>query len=728
MRKLLAVLAATSFLASCSGSKGDAGEQGPQGPSGPTGPAGPAGPTGPIGPSGPPGAGYLPLEANGIAGFVTDITGAPVVGATVYLVPQADVAALAATAIDLAPTTTVAGMDAVRNATNDEPLEDLIEAHAATYLKGVTDAAGVYRIATVPATGTPAPAYFVVAVPAAADAVHLPGGTLCREPRAGSGIVGRQVNMQVSSKPGAGAFYVGASVCYTCHGRQHEKYTLHLNGIRPMGKAGPLQKANAFFPRWNEPLAKFGAGDATAGGTTLYYYNTASVVPANATDWRVSETNPGTGVVLTARLYTEGGKYFVQLQDFAAAPTTVTYQAEFSYGGGLYKQRYMAKIGVSRYILPIQYNFDSAAAGSGIDEATDPAVRWTWQQYNLASNGWFVPATGALAVPGKGKAFDNNCAGCHFTGFSLTGDATAGWAAHGVPDVNGEVDYDGDGQPELMNTTCENCHGPGSDHWAAAGQGKRIVSPRLLTPEREVTICAQCHTRTLGFAAGATEAPLNAAGAMVLPGTKRSEWLKSYVTKVNDGLWNNTKDTTGGTRVTLGDGIHPRQHHQQASDFLKSRKYRNPFDLLTCASCHDPHGTGDQAIPPVAPHQMKAPLDTAPATAGLCLGCHAPFFPAGADVGARMQAHWTAQGIVDAGMGSIRCSDCHNPKTAKSGAGLKQKLLGSDQYWSGDISSHLFQVPRRTVIAGKVGSGITGNDLQPIPFTNKCGGCHTAAP
>ena len=34
------------------------------------------------------------------------------------------------------------------------------------------------------------------------------------------------------------AFYVGASVCYTCHGRQHEKFTLHVNGIRAIGKSG----------------------------------------------------------------------------------------------------------------------------------------------------------------------------------------------------------------------------------------------------------------------------------------------------------------------------------------------------------------------------------------------------------------------------------------------------------------------------------------------------------
>lgn len=745
MKKIIAVMAAGAFLAACSGDTGPTGSAGDTGPSGPTGalgptgptgpvgptgptgptgetgpvgPVGPVGPTGPTGPAGPPGAGYLALEPAGLVGYVTDLSGAPVVGATVYLVPQADVAALSAIPLAL-PVGAIT--DAVRNATNDEPLEDLIEANGAAYVKGVTDATGAYRITSLP-TGTPAPGYFVVAAPAASDDQHLPGGTWCRQPRSADGLIGTQLNMNVSSKPGADAFYVGATACYTCHGRQHEKYSLHLNGIRPTGKAGPLQKADKDFPRWNEPLAKFTAGDVTAGGTTLFY--TPVGAAATATDWRVSEVDPGAGVVFTARLYSEAGKYMVQLKD--AIGGVSTHEAEFSYGGGLYKQRWMAKIGVSRQILPIQYNFDSAAAGPNvINEASDPAGRWNWQHYNLSSLGWFAPATGALGTPAKSKAFDNNCAGCHFTGYRLTGDATAGWQAHGVPDVNGEADFDGDGQLELMNTSCENCHGPGSDHWAAAGQGKLIVSPRLLTPEREVTICASCHTRTLGIGGGATENPLNAQLKMAPAGTKRSVWLTEYVSRINDGLWNTSKNNGGGVSTPLGDGLHSRQHHQQATDFVKSVKYRNQFMLVTCADCHDPHGTSDAATAPVEKHQLKAALDAAPATAGLCLGCHSPFFPAGATVGDRIQAHYAAQGIANVGMGAIQCAQCHTPKTAKSGAGLKQAVIGGQQYWSGDISSHLFKVPPKSVVAGKVDGTITGNDVMPVPYTNKCGVCHT---
>lgn len=738
--------------AGCAGEDGAPGQTGPAGPTGAAGPTGPSGtegttgatgptgsdgttgPTGATGPMGPAGPGYLALEPAGIVGYVTDVAGEVVAGATVYLVPQADVLALSLAPLALSPTADEAAMNLARTSTIDEPLEDLIAAHGAGYLKAVTDADGIYRIVTVPTDGAPVPAYFIVAVPAAGDDAHLPGGTHCRTAMAGTTIVGRQVNMEISGKPSARAYYVGASVCYNCHGRQHEKYTLHMNGIRGVGRQGALQKGNAFFPTWNQPLDKFGPGTVASGGTTLFFfgYNGNATSP----DWRVSETDPGSGVVLTARLYSEGGRYFVQLTDRAAAPTVRTHEVELTYGGGLYKQRYLTAIGnanstVSRYVLPIQYNF----AGVASVEATDPAGRWTWTHYNLQN--WFDPAAGSLRVqgPAKGKSFDNNCAGCHFTGFSLTGNATDGWVAHGTADPNGELDYDGDGASELMNTTCENCHGPGSDHWAVTGQGRAIVTPRLLTPEREVMICAQCHTRALGIGgvpagtANGTEAPLNAQHQMMWAGTKRSEWLQRYVSKLADGLWNNSKNDSNGQPVALGDGLHARQHHQQASDFMKTRKYRNPNLLMTCASCHTPHGTGDQTGAPVAPHQMRQALDAAPGTAGLCLSCHDSTFAAGADVGARMKAHWTDRGILPIDMGAIRCADCHAPKTAKSGAGLKQASIAGIQFWSGDISSHLFDVPRRAVIAGKVGNGITGNDLQPIPYTNQCGtGCHANAP
>jgi hypothetical protein len=696
MKKYIAIAAAAT-LAACAGSKGDKGDPGTNGQAGATGPtgsSGSSGSTGPTGPTGPAGPGYLAPEPAGVVGYLKDTAGRAVIGATVYLVPSS---AIPSTPLDLS---TVA---AARASTVDEPLEDTVAANGATYQKGVTDAAGAYRITPV-AAGR----YFVTAIPTTADVDHLPGGSMCRTSVTEAALVGKQVDLKLSTKPSATAEYVGPSVCLGCHGVAHEKQTLHMLGIRPIGKVGPLQNSNR-FPNWNDALAKF-----SVAGTTLTYCDHN----ATTTDWKLTETPTAscTGAVsFTARLYTVGADYFVDLVDVKGTSGTKTYPVEFSYGGGLYKQRYLAKLADgSRYILPIQYNTQAAAGLAGAEPAA-PQSRWVWQQYNVAN--WYVentvtPTLSHLKEPAVEKSFDNACAGCHFTGYQLTGNK-----ARGVADRNGEYDYDGDGQLEVMNVSCESCHGPGSEHWYRAGSGYAIVSPSLLTPEREVTLCARCHTRVIGnggvlsaSSALNTEAPLGTSGAMPVAGISRQEFLTDYVTKIDDGLW---------TVASGGDDKHSVKHHQQASDFIKSLKYRNPSDLLTCASCHDVHGNSGLI------HQLKGAVDEANATsAGLCLGCHGTTFPGlpTDPVGTRMRAHWVANGVADSSMGNIRCADCHMPKTAKSGSGLQQGTIAATTYYSGDISSHVFDMPKRTSIATK------SSGMMPIAYTNKCGACHTTAP
>ncbi|HLD46012.1 MAG TPA: carboxypeptidase-like regulatory domain-containing protein, partial [bacterium] len=348
-----------------------------------------------------------PLETNGVVGFVRDVAGDLVVNATVYFVPATDIPS---DAIDLST------IENARQSTVDEPLEDTIASKGGNYTKAITDANGIYRVATLPGG-----AYFITVVPATADKGHLPGGSLCRKVKNSADLIGKQMDIAISATHSEKAEYVGPSACLNCHsGTDHEKKTLHMLGIRVIGKTGPFQDSSR-FPTWNDPLAKF-----TTSGTTLYYfgYNGNTTSP----DWKASETNPGAGVSFTAKLYKDGaGKFFVDLTNVAGTAATQTYEVELSYGGGLYKQRYVTKIGDSRYILPIQFNFQGQT-----DEVSSPSSRWVWQQYNAQN--WYDETNKSLKTPAKGKAFDNNCAGCHFTGIKVTGDATAGFKAHGVPD------------------------------------------------------------------------------------------------------------------------------------------------------------------------------------------------------------------------------------------------------------------------------------------------------
>ena len=613
-----------------------------------------------------------------MVGFVRDTEGLAVSGARVYLVPAGDIPSGALALTDVA---------AERASTLDEPLEDTIAERGGAYLQGLTDGSGFYRI-----PGVAAGRYFVVVVPG--DARHLPGGSLCRASRSHTALVDRQTDLLVSTAPSAAAQYVGPTTCYRCHPNTHDQKTLHMLGIRKIGAPGPLQDG-ARYPKWDQPLEKFKpAPDAT----TLYFYD----YDGTAKDWKVSETPPsGASVSFTADLYRQDGAYKVRLANRKGSGEN-SYQVDLSYGGGLYKQRYIANVDGSRYVLPIQYNTEGQPASA-------PYTRWTWQQYNAQN--WYDETKQALILPGKAKAFDNNCAGCHFTGYRLTGDETAGYRAHGVPDPNGEMDFDGDGKLESMNITCETCHGPGSEHAERSRRGHAIVSPRLLTPEREVAICAQCHTRARGIGGSNTEAPMNAAGLMMRAGTSRRDFLSFHVSTLDDGQWDAKK----------GDGLHAKKHHQQASDFLRSKKYRNATELLTCTSCHDAHGESAE------PHQLRGALDSSAKGNGLCLDCHTSSFPEGRTVGRRMQNHWASKGITSAVMilenTTMTCVDCHMPKTAKSGAGFKQNTIGGVTYYSGDISSHLFDVPLRAAIPMK------DPEMMAIPYTASCGGaCHNKVP
>ena len=72
----------------------------------------------------------------------------------------------------------------------------------------------------------------------------------------------------------------------------------------------------------------------------------------------------------------------------------------------------------------------------------------------------------------------------------------------------------------------------------------------------------------------------------------------------------------------------------------------------------------------------------------------------------------------------ITCIDCHNAKTAQTGAGFGKGLLNKDgkNYWVNDISSHVYDVPRKD---NKGVKGVDPGKAMPIPYTNKCGAaCH----
>lgn len=624
---------------------------------------------------------------------VKDTAGVAVEGATVFAIPVADVEALAAQ-----PITLTAGNFSAEALTVDEPLEDLINGNfagsgVATYKKGVTDAGGKAEIADLPTGATDK--FFIYVQPAAGDAGRLPGGSLCREAVTGASLDDKSTDVTVSTKPSAAATFVGSSTCLVCHtDKVGVTQTAHKLGFMSPGAPSALQDTTKFDADDAEynlgaALAKYGPGDATSGGTTVWFYDYDSTRKFDK--FKTLESDPGAGAIVyaTVRIYqdTTDSKYYAQFTNLInpADPNGLqVHEVVLTYGGGVYKQRPMTSIDDSIFMVPLQYNARGA-------EASGDRTKKVWRDYHLD---WWVASIdttlGAETMtlktkPAANKSVDVQCAPCHFNGYSVT-TINGYYQATGAADTDGET-HPATGTKQELNIGCETCHGPGSEHVAAAGQGKFIVTPQNLTPERENMLCGQCHSRVVGNGTEKNDSPLNAQDKMMTAGTSRADFLAEHTTR-NDA---NTGDF-------WADGLHSKSHHQQYTDFIQTAKYRNGAELLTCSSCHDLHGPGTDR------HQLSGASD-----GSLCATCHADVV---------LADHQVAKTGFNMG---AKCIDCHVTKTSFSGAGsnpttAKTGGTSGKKYYQGDISSHRFDVPSK--------AETSSTNQMPVPYTLNCGACH----
>ncbi len=689
LRLLLAGLMMTTLImAGCAGDDGSNGADGIAGPAGPIGPAGPAVPT---------------IQ-------VTDTAGVAVEGAIVYAIPALDVAALAAEPITRGTKTVGTDGDYGTDAQNvDEPLEDLINGNfiptgsgVATYISGTTDATGAAVLTGLAVDTTE---YFIYVAPAVADAAHLPGGSICRNAVTGASLDSKVTSVELSTVQSATATYVGSSACLTCHATYDTvKQTAHKHGIMTTGEPSGLQDLSEFGPtagpdgvnNYMAGLDMFIDGDATSGGTTIWY---SDYDASRGFDRFKTQTTPPSGIVwATVRIYkdTADSKYKMQFNNVINTGdpnNNMIREAKMNYGGGVYKQRYLTTItdSESLYVLPVQFN----ASG---DEASADRTRKQFRDYHL--NYWMTIDTTTPSaslfktLPATSKSFDINCASCHFNGYQVTQNVTTDeFSATAVADPNGSLNPIS-GAFEEMNIGCENCHGPGSEHISVGGHGAAIVTPQNLPVERASMLCGQCHSRPQGNNSFGThtDQPLDINNEMLHAGSSRADFLANN-TNIDDAL----------SKKMWGDGLHSKAHHQQYTDFIQSKMYRNGSELKTCTDCHDIHAPGTDR------HQLSGTSDNS-----LCVSCHA----AKSDVSVHMV---DKLGASASNMGSIKCIDCHFTKTSKSGAGETEGEAGTSGkiYYQNDISSHLLDVPRLADIAN------TGS--MPIPYTNTCGDCHSSA-
>ena len=610
---------------------------------------------------------FAPLSqsaaAAGVKGAVSDGSKQPIANAAVYLIPAADVVNLGK----------ASPINRKINSPNDEPMEDTLAPNRDKYQKGMTDSKGNFSIPKV-TDGK----YFVYVEPA--DKEHLPGGDVSNKSMTSDELAKTPLKIVLSGKIPDNANFVGSSKCLGCHSDHGSiKKTMHKLGISVIGKPGKLQDYSR-FPALNEGLNKLIAG------TTFYF---AGFDKSRGFDkYLISEKAPAdpATVNFTATFFKDAdGKLKFRTKNAKdAADAERTYTVEMTYGGGVNKQRYLYRVGDHLYPF-LQYN------PTGKEEYKD-RTRKPWRDYH--ADWLFNAQTGKLTDPPKAKSFEKECASCHYTGYTLTPTVAGDFVAGAVNDANGEADIDGDGVPNELNIGCEVCHGPGSEHAKSpmAKKASTIVSPAKLAAERATVICTQCHSRPQGNLKN--DQPVNKDNRMLTPGVSRNDYLINYTTRED-----------AAQKDFWPDGIHSKAHHQQGTDLIRSKHYLNGTQTLSCYNCHDAHGKTE------IKNQLK--LEVRDAKNSLCVSCHQAV---------NIKAH-TQQKVGFEHAMQINCVDCHMTKTMQTGAGLGKGATNKDgqNYWVNDITSHLFDVPRKN---NKGVKGVEPGKAMPIPYTKGCGACH----
>jgi predicted CXXCH cytochrome family protein len=213
------------------------------------------------------------------------------------------------------------------------------------------------------------------------------------------------------------------------------------------------------------------------------------------------------------------------------------------------------------------------------------------------------------------------------------------WVPYGVSGDTGplcagchSVNYDvGTKQVTEWNVGCERCHGPGSDHVASPSRAN-IINPSRLDPISSVDVCVQCHSEGHPL-----QQPTDG---------KEYHWPVGFKTGLRlADFWRLDDHVPGRVEQLYFPDGNARENRMQGNDFVQSLMYRRG---VTCASCHDPHGTANNA-------------DLVKSARLVCLTCHGPGSPNGPRA-ATIEQHTHHK----AGSPGGECVNCHMPKIAQT--------------------------------------------------------------
>jgi predicted CXXCH cytochrome family protein len=303
------------------------------------------------------------------------------------------------------------------------------------------------------------------------------------------------------------------------------------------------------------------------------------------------------------------------LGDFSKRDPALTFslkEVAFVYGSK-WKQRYFEKVGDDYYPLPAQWDIRHGV----------------WRPYLVkAGSDWWTAHYGSS---NRERPTGPLCDGCHSVNYDAAAKTVTEW-----------------------NVGCERCHGPGAEH-ARRPSGANIVNPARLDSIAANDVCIQCHSQ-----GRPKHNPI--AG-------KYFDWPVGYRPglRLRD-FWRLEEHKPGETTFThFADGS-AHKNRMQGNDFVRSVMYTRG---VTCFSCHDVHGTENDA-------DLLKPASV------MCLECHGPKSPNGPHAGAIEQhtQHKT-------GSPGGECVECHMPRIAQTIADV-------------NVRSHTFVFipPARTVQFG----------------------------
>jgi hypothetical protein len=462
--------------------------------------------------------------------------------------------------------------------------------------------------------------------------------------------------------------YVGSRFCIACHpGRITWEETLHSRFLRRPLVQYSLMPQQGVIADYDSN----GVDDFIQG---LNFNNIASVFDAY---------KPNAPI-----LSVEGGTYFVTIGALKM-PVTFTLAGQ----GGDSAQRYVVKIPVadtptglsnSNYFAPLQF-----VPGTGW--TTNSPQEW----YDAGNNPRWGPGMNAAALDAHGGNYAKTCVGCHVTGIRGLPTTPQGeksfegyTAVLFQADDPTVFDWDGDGDFELMNIGCEDCHGPGSAHILGGGDPSKIVNPEDLPASAKVDICGRCHSEPVSVPNGTYPWPYNDA-----TGEDYTPVLAAQGVPLSDFY----EDAT----VLWPDGKHgkiTRPYH----DFLESPKPTFRFGPVTCPDCHNPHRQGEEHMirTSLVEDGIRIPTDVDNNT--LCLACHATHGPF-ADLTHEMIANIEEQEVLDQ-VENVVSAHSHHPYAPERRLGLSRCVKCHMPPMSGfgtlSTPSHTFEPvsPTKTLI------------------------------